>query len=67
MKLLVLTLYKGSFKNDITGVRWEGVPKISDKKGHRGQGVHANNSDITIKKIYMQVFIFRLILVSVAA
>ena len=29
--------------------RGEGVPKINDKKWHRGSGVHAN-SDITTKK-----------------
>ena len=43
---------KGSFKNDVTGVGKE-VLKISDKKWHRGEGVNTN-SDITIKKDYMQ-------------
>ena len=34
-----------------------GLPKISGKKCHKGEGVHAN-SDITTKKNYEQVFIF---------
>ena len=41
---------KGPFKNDVTTVRGKRVPKISDKKWHRGKGVHVN-SDITTKKI----------------
>ena len=57
---------KGPFKNDVTRVREDGVPKISDKKWHRGRKVHAN-SDIATKKIYVQVFIFRLILLNAAA
>ena len=42
------------------------LPKISDQKWHRGEGVHAN-SDIFTKKNYVQVFTFHLFLVSAAA
>ena len=50
---------KESFRNNVSRVRGRRVPKISDKKWHRGEGVHANG-DITTKKKLCASFSFSL-------
>ena len=46
----------GSSKNDVTGIGGEDVLKVSDKKGHRVEGVHANSNIITKKTMHKFLF-----------